>query len=155
MFGRKKDQGDARPKWADLSTEERAEAAESFLGHLVDVATAASLHGTQEAVEEATHHIAGGIRNNERGLLEAALGKAVILEGHARAEHVRAEGEALLKGLHDLFAGIQPEDLTGEGREEGQERPTDLLPDDEPTTAPEAVSEPQEAAEKVWPEDRR
>ena len=148
LFGKR---NEGRPLWKDLDNRERAAAADSFLGHLVEVATQAHLTGTDEAREEAVAHIAHDIRSNEKGLLEAALGRAVILEGEAVARHVREGAESFLNGLRSIFEQDQAE----AGTQAGQERPTDLLPDDEPTTAPEAVSEPQEAAEKVWPEDRR
>lgn len=144
-FGRKRNDG--RPRYRDLDAPAKAEAADDFLAHLVDVTTQAALDGTEEAKRDAIRHIANDLRGNERGLLEAALGKAVMLEGNARAEHMKGFGQRLADALLDS--------ILGDGTQAGQERPTDLLPDDEPATAPEAVSEPQDAEEKVWTEDRR
>jgi len=117
---------------------------EAFLAHLVEVATMGAMEGSEESAQRTASHLATDMEGHSHMVLAAALGMAVIAEGAATAA-------AIKRKAFDAFAQM----MDSLAEEEGQERPTDLLADDEPTTAPEAASEPQEAAEKVWPEDRR
>jgi len=133
-----------KPK--DAPAEETQEAAdpEAFLAHLVEVATMGAMEGSEESAQRTASHLATDMEGHSHMVLAAALGMAVIAEGAATATAIKRKAFEAFTQMMDALA-----------EEEGQERPTDLLPDDEPTEASEAVSEPQEAAEKVWPEDRR
>lgn len=138
MFGRKRK--DDRP------AEERAEEAQEFVEHLVMVSTSAILDGSEEARDIALAHISTDIRGASKDLLERALGSVVIAEGNAQAQHVRAQAESFLSDLLGKFRG-EPQDAAG--------APTDLLPDEEAPTAPQAADAAPVADEKVWDEDRR
>lgn len=138
MFGKNKRQRE----YGALTTEEKAAAADSLLMHLVDVVTEALLEGSEEARDHAVKHIGSDLEGNHPALLQAALGRAVILEGQARAEHFKREAtERLLSALRDA--------------ETDAPAATDLLPDDEASEDSQPVSAAQEAEEKVWSEDRR
>lgn len=122
---------------------------EALLAHLVQVAVQGALEATDESADRVAEHLAVDMGACSHEVLAAALGLAVISEGQAIANQIR---RAASLALGDLLGNVAQEAAEG-----GQERPTDLLPDDEPTQAPEAVSEPHTAAEpeKEWPEDRR
>lgn len=140
-------------KRKDAEAEVPEEAVEAFVAHLVNVATQAALDGTDESADRLADHLLSDMNGAPRQAVLAALGMLVISEGARRADTIRRSALEVIQGL---MANMAQED-----QQEGQERPTDLLPDDEPSLAPEAVSEPHTAAEantadeKDWPEDRR
>lgn len=140
-----------KPKDAEEMRPPQEGEAEAFLAHLVQVSVQAALDGTEEAAEHLSEHLAADLTGHHPEMIQQALGLAVIMEGETVARQIKKQAAEVIAGLRATFE----QDQAAAAAERGQERPTDLLPDDEPTTAPEAVSEPREAAEKVWPEDRR